>query len=348
MYRGEYELVGNELSMFTRKLEAQLRFQHIPWRWHFKTLERAPAIEARAGTHFIPALRTPEKWLIHDTIALGPLLNDRFSETPVIPAMPTQRALCFVLEDVFNHWLGRVAVHTRWCYPENVSWVGPRFGANSVLDRSIEEPLSDEEIKQLTPVGTMMYENFGKNVCEYNGVGPDQEGPVRADYTRMMDVLAAHFAENDFLLGDRPCLADFALGGASKAHFITDPVPLAWLGGHRGMLEAYCDRLYGDHDLRNAQWPADDAVPDTLAAVLDYVQGTYLQFARANISAGLAGEKYYEYDYGFGPTRARTQRRLNMARLHVRDELQRVDAVNSPALATLLGERGILAHYLED
>jgi hypothetical protein len=29
----------------------------------------------------------------------------------------------------------------------------------------------------------------------------------------------------------------------------------------------------------------------------------------------------YRGDYGFGPTRARTQKRLNMARLHVQDEL---------------------------
>ena len=82
MYRGEYGLVGSEMSMFTRKLEAQLRFQHIPWYWHFKTQERTAAIEARTGTHFIPALITPEKWMIHDTIALGPLLNDRFHQTP--------------------------------------------------------------------------------------------------------------------------------------------------------------------------------------------------------------------------------------------------------------------------
>ena len=61
MYRGEYALIGNELSLFTRKLEAQLRFQQIPWQWQFKTLEQAPALEARAGTHFIPLLRTPER-----------------------------------------------------------------------------------------------------------------------------------------------------------------------------------------------------------------------------------------------------------------------------------------------
>ena len=41
MYRGEYRLYGAELSMFSRKPEAQPRFQKIPWRRHFKTGPRS-------------------------------------------------------------------------------------------------------------------------------------------------------------------------------------------------------------------------------------------------------------------------------------------------------------------
>jgi glutathione S-transferase len=346
MYRGDYGLVGNELSLFTRKLEAQLRFQGIPWYWHFKTEERKADIEARVGTHFIPVLITPEKWMIHDTIAIGPMLNDRFPGAPVIPRTPLQRACCFVLEDMFNHWLGRVAIHTRWCYPDNVAWVGPRMGANAVLNRSIEEPFTEQELADLAFIGDMMYEGFGKNVCDYNGVGPDQEDAVRGDFNNMLGVLAAHFAANDFLLGPRPCLADFALGGACKAHFVTDPVPLEWLGEYRDMLLAFTDRLYGQHSFAQTEWLDNDGLPDTLGAVLDYSRVTYFRFARANIAAGLAGEKYYEYDYGFGPTRARTQRRLNKARLHVQDELQRLDASGHPDIEAVLGSRGILEHYL--
>jgi glutathione S-transferase len=332
--------------MFTRKLEAQLRFQDIPWCWQFKTQERAAEVEARAGTHFIPVLVTPDKWMIHDTIALGPLLNDRFSNRPVIPSTPAQRASCFILEDVFNHWLGRICVHTRWCYPENVAWVGPRFGANSVLNRSIDEPFSEQELTDLTPIGDMMYQGFDKNVCEYNGVGPEQEPHVRSDYNNMLQALDAHFKHNNFLLGARPCLADFALGGACKAHFVTDPTPKSWLGEYESMLVAYTDRLFGNHDFADCDWPQNDHIPETLGIILDYAQGTYFEFARANIAAGLAGEKYYEYDYGYGPTRARTQRRLNLARLHVQDELQQLDAVNQPSINALFAGRGILEHYL--
>jgi glutathione S-transferase len=346
MYQGEYALVGNELSFFSRKLEAQLRFQQAPWRWHFKTQDRAAELEARAGTHFIPLLMTPDKWLIHDTIALGPLLDQRFPERSVIPASPLQRSCCFILEDAFNHWLGRVCVHTRWCYPDNVAWVGPRFGANMVLDRSINEPFTEQELTDLAGIGPMMYEGFGKNVCEYNGVGTEQADAVRADFSLMLQALDTHFADNDFLLGPRPCLADFALAGASKAHFITDPTPASWLGEYEAMLRDYTGRFFDDEQNIEGEWLQDDQVPDTLPVILDYLQGSYFHFASANIAAGLAGEKYYEYDYGFGPTRARTQRRLNVARLHVRDELERAGAPSNKGVGALFAERQILEHYL--
>ncbi len=347
MYRGDYGLVGSELSMFTRKLEAQLRFQNIPWYWHFKTQERTAEIEARTGTHFIPALITPEKWMVHDTIALGPLLNDRYHRTPVIPATPLQRACCFILEDMFNHWLGRVCVHTRWCYPDNVAWVGPRFGANTVLNRSIEVPFTEQELRDLAPIGEMMYQGFGKNVCEFNGVGPEQEASVRADYTDMLQALDAHFSANDFLLGARPCLADFALAGACKAHFVTDPMPVSWLGTYREMLFAYTERLFTVNDYTSRQWLPEDEVPESLNTILDYAQRTYFQFAHANIAAGLAGEKFYDYNYGYGPTRARTQKRLNVARLHVQDELLQLGASQHSAVKALFQGRGILEHYLQ-
>ena len=346
MYRGEYQLVGSEMSFFTRKMEAQLRFQQIPWRYVFKTEERKTELEARAGTHFIPLLITPDKWLIHDTIAIGPMLSDRFRERLVIPESPLQRACCYILEDAFNHWLGRVCVHSRWCYPDNVAWVGPRFGANIVLDRSIDEPFTNEELEQLAPIGPMMYQGFGENVCEINGVGPDQAEAVKGDFKNMLVALAIHFAENDFLLGDRPCLADFALAGASKAHFVCDPEPKSWLGEHSDMLHKYTGRFFGDWQGELAPWPTDDQVPGTLRVVLDYLQGSYYQSAPANIAAGLAGEKYYDYDYGFGTTRARTQKRLNLARLHVQDELLRSGAANDAGVQELFARRDILEHYL--
>lgn len=332
MYTGEYELYGVELSFFTRKLEAQLRFQKIPWRYRFRSPERDKEVGARAGTHFIPVLITPDGWMIADTIALGPMLDSRFSDAPVIPESPLQRAACFVLEDIYNHWLGRVCVHTRWCYPDNVDWVGARFGVNTVLDRSIDEPITEQELAELTPIGQAMYEGFGKNACEFTGVGPDQAAAVKADYLELMAVLSQHFSQQKFLLGDRPCLADFALAGASKAHFLCDPVPREWLGEFLPMLQAYTERVF-NADTNSCSWMKNDELPATLDALLQYAENSYAHYVSENIAAANQGEKYFEYDFGYGPTRARTQKRLNKARLHVRDELSKIES-NKPGLVT--------------
>ena len=346
MYQGDYQLIGSEMSFFTRKLEAQLWCQQIPWRYLFKTEERKGELEAKAGTHFIPLLMTPDKWLIHDTIAIGPMLSERFRSRAVVPETPLQRSCCYILEDAFNHWLGRVCVHSRWCYPDNVAWVGPRFGANMMLGRSIDEPFSEAEMEQLAPIGSMMYDGFGKGVCEVNGVGPDQAAAVQGDFRNMLDALAVHFANHNFLLCERPCLADFALAGASKAHFLCDPEPKSWLREHSDILHQYTQRFFSDWQGELALWPANDRVPDSLQIVLDYLQGSYYQSAPANIAAGLAGEKYYVFDYGFGATRARTQKRLNQARLHVQHELQRLGADENTDVQELFATRGILDYYL--
>lgn len=347
MYQGEFQLIGHELSFFSRKLEAQLRFQRLPWRWQFKTQQRTADIEARVGTHFIPALQTPDGWMISDTIAIGPMLSQRYPEYSALPETPLQRASTFILEDFFNHWLGRSCVHSRWCYPENVDLVGLRFAANTMLDRYIDEPLTTEEQEQFASMGQMMYEGFGKNVCEYNGVQAEYADAMRADFSLMLEALSLHLKDNDFLLGPRPCLADFALAGACKAHYISDPEPLSWLGEHRELLIAYTERFFADQAIESRDWLTGDKVPETLTVVLDYMQRSYLPFATANIAAGIAGEKYYQYDYGFGPVKARSQRRLNKVRLHVQDELNRIDAASHKGIVDLYRSRGILQHYLD-
>ncbi|MCB1843437.1 MAG: glutathione S-transferase C-terminal domain-containing protein [Halioglobus sp.] len=346
MYPGDYTLIGHELSLFTRKLEAQLRFQDIAWHWQFKTQARAAELEARAGTHFIPLLRTPEKWLLNDTIAIGPLLHTRFGQAPVIPDTPVQRACCFILEDAFNHWLGKHAVHSRWCYPQNVAWIGPRFAANMLLDRSVDAPFSAAELAEYAAMGETLYQGFGKTVCEVNGVGPEQADAMQGDFARLLQALETHFAGNAFLLGPRPCLADFALAGACKAHFVTDPTPLAWLGRHTDMLLQYTARVYQTSSRECPPWPSHDSVPASLRAVFEYLNGSYFAFARANLAAVIAGDKYVAFDIGSGSTRARSQRRVNLARLHVQDELLRIQAEAHPGVATQFAGTDILSYYL--
>jgi len=325
--------------MFTRKLEAQLRFQGIPYQWRFKTNEESAALNARGGTNFIPLLETPDGWVIHDTIALGPMLNDRFKEAPVIPNTPTQRAICFVLEDFYNHWLPRHALHSRWCYPDNVQIAGKGFGANMVLGKSIDAERTETEEAQVDGVGDFMLDAFGSFACGAQGASEDQKDAVIGDFNKLMAQLSTHFKEHNFLLGNRPCLADFALVGTAKAHFLVDPEPRSWLGEHEAMLEDYVARVW-EGDQEDMNWLPDDKIPLTLFPIFEHAIKNYQAFAMTSIEAAAKGEKKFTMDLGYGPFTARSMKRLDKARLHVQDELQRIGTVDKTLSAT-----GILDFY---
>lgn len=340
MYRGKYTLIGQELSMFTRKLEAQLRYQGIPYEWQIKTQDNSAAIEARVSTRFIPLLQTPDGWYLSDTIALGPFLHQRFDDVPVLPETPAQRGACFVLEDFFNHWLPRHALHSRWCYPDNVAWIGKKFGMNILLGKSIYESLDETEQAQVANFGQHMLDAFGAAACEIQGAGPEKKKHIQSDFAKIVEILVEHFRHHDFLLGGRASLADFALVGPVKAHFQLDPEPRSWLAGNLSIIEKYVERVWrGGHVDQN--WCAHDAIPDTIVSLFEHAVQTYQRFASSSLEAAATGEKFFELDLGDGPFTARSMKRLEKARMHVQDELLSCGAKNS-----CLGSYGVMDFYL--
>tara|TARA_B100000963_G_scaffold69142_1_gene57567 strand:- start:2175 stop:3221 length:1047 start_codon:yes stop_codon:yes gene_type:complete len=340
MYQGKYTLIGQELSMFTRKLEAQLCYQSIPYDWEIKSQDKSAEINARVGTHFIPILKTPDGWMLKDTISIGPFLNDRFEQCPVIPDGPAQRGACFILEDFFNHWYPRHALHSRWCYPKNVEVTGRRFGANALLGKHIDAELDDDEKARIENFGKVIHDSFGAAACEVQGAGPEKSKTIKAEFARLLDLLIAHFRSSKFLLGDRACLADFALAGPFVGHFLLDPEPRSWLGNHVKSMEDYVGRIFTGAT-SSARWESNDQLPQTLLPIFDYAVKNYHRFASESILAAGKGEKFFELDLGDGPFTARSMRRLEKVRMHVQDELIRAGSDKSS-----LANHEVMSFYL--
>lgn len=331
MYEGQYSLIGIEFSFFTRKLEAQLAYQGIPFIWKFKTAEITKEVETRAGTRFIPVLETPDGWTINDTIAIGPMLNDRFHETPVIPDDPTLRALCFIVEDYFNHWFARHVLHSRWLYEDSVAHAGRGFGMNMILGKSKSESLSAEEEDKVSGMAAMMRDGFGIPACKAQGAGADQSDVLQKDLKNIMALLLNHLKDRPFILGSRASLADFALAGALKAHFLEDPAPRAWLASELEALDQYAQAVYAGPAQENA-WADFDSLEPSLKPLLEHLVSYYHVFATESIKGAAKGEKYFTCEVPSGPISARTMRRLDKSRLHVQNELERVHAFDNEYL----------------
>ena len=64
----EYIVYGGPISLFTRKLEAALRFYGAPHRMERKNEANREELESRARTHQVPVLHTPDNWMIASLI----------------------------------------------------------------------------------------------------------------------------------------------------------------------------------------------------------------------------------------------------------------------------------------
>jgi glutathione S-transferase len=341
MYQGTYRLIGTEMSMFSRKLEAQLRYQQIPYQWQYTSLGEPSEEQKRAGTRFIPLLKTPDGWLLSDTIAIGPMLSQRFHRIPVIPHTPVQRAACFIIEDTLNHWFARHALHSRWCYDDTVVAAGRGFAINGVLQQPINAVLSPAQEQQIANTGIIMRDSFGLAACEIQGAGVAQRQAIKDDFNTMMALFKQHFDAHAFLLGERACLADFALAGPAKAHFLTDLEPSRWLEEQQNtpMLAAFVERIMNPTET-NASYYPDDQLPPTLLAILSHAKANYQVFANASIRAAASGDKFFTLSLGNDTFTARSMKRLDKARLHVRDEINGLAIAQSP-----LHSLGITDYY---
>ena len=130
---------------------------------------------------------------------------------------------------------------------------------------------------------------------------------MKKDFTNLLDLLLSHLEHHDFLLGNRACLADFALVGPFKGHFLLDPEPISWLGENLDAVESYVDRVW--HDGSDTQdYFSDDYLPETLNPLFEYVEHMYQKFAEIAFCAITASEQVK----GFGT------HLMNHVKLHVK------------------------------
>ena len=270
----EYVVYGGGISLFTRKLEAALRFYGAPFRIEAKDESVREELETRARTHQVPVLRTPWNWIIADTTPIIALLDGLLSARRLVPAGPLG-VLVHVVEEVLDEWVARVMVHFRWHYEENTRHiVGMFLGREVSADEAREFPLA----------------RWGPRACRATGTETkhQREGAER-EYFALLSALETQLQSTRYALGDRPTAADCMLLGGLRAHTNHDPIPdlsawprvLAW------------DASEADPwDGSGALAPFADSTPFA-AHVLALARDPYAPFALANAKALAAGDKSF-------------------------------------------------------
>ena len=274
------KVVGAPGSPYTRKLRAVLRFRRIPHTFVLRgSRDDHDVPDVPVG--LIPVLVVPgDDGTAEAAIDTTPLIRKLENLYPERSVLPPDSVLGFansLLEDYGDEWLTKAMFHYRWSYQPDIDKAG------AVLPLWRDVSVSDA---QLAPASKMIKE---RQIGRLGVVGSNEvTGPIiEASFVRFLQVMDAHLTQQPFLLGERPCSADFAMFGQLTQLALFDPTCAAVTLETSPRVLAWtevAEDLSG-REVTGDDWTARDAVPDTLSAILAEVGRVYAPVMLANAAA---------------------------------------------------------------
>jgi glutathione S-transferase len=305
---------GPEVSYFTGKLEAVIRFMELPHR----TVAKGPVhMAGPTGVAQVPGLQLADDRWLTDTTPIIAWLDERYPDACVIPRDPVVAFFSRLLEDYADEWLWRPAMHYRWDYPE-----GAHHLSRVLVDEAARDIPLPGFVKRYL-IRSRQRTLFTKG----DGVTPATWEHVEKIYLDSLAHLGAILETRPYLLGTRPSLADFGFFGPMFRHFAQDPPSGRIM---REMAPAVFEWAARVWNARASVTGGDllGHVPDDWGPILDSIGSAYLPYLCANAEAWKAGQSHFDVDIEGAP-----YRRIRIARYRVwcLEELRRhVDELSEP------------------
>lgn len=269
----KYRLIGVELSPYTVKLRAIMRHRHIPHVW----LCRFPQFfEETRALHpgLMPVLQYPDGAYRVDSTSIAQDLESLFpSQRSIFPDDPVLAFIARLIEDMADEWLSKMIFHYRFSYDADRLY-GPRW----VMDDTFAA-LSDEELdKKYTEFLERQTDRMGLVGCL-----PEHTKLLETSYRQVLESLEPFVANENFLFGTRPSIADFALYGqlVTLMHDLTPGMVMREIAPRT---VAWVMRL-GDTSGVDGTWFEYDEFPEAVKKLLTIAGKIYLPYLRANAKA---------------------------------------------------------------
>ena len=252
-----YTLYGAEVSYFTGKARAYLRWRGVDFEEQTATQEvYRDIILPNVGWPVIPVLKMPDGEIVQDTAdIIARVEATEGLQPPAEPETPLQRFVARLLQLYGDEWLVIPAMHYRWTYNED--WAYSEFGALSAPQLSRPEQYE---------IGKKNGQRF-KGALPMLGVQAETIPGIEISYEAFLGEFSRHLAAQPFLLGGRPCLADFSLIGPLYAHLYRDPTSGELMKRLAPRVADWVERTHAGERGTGAL-AANDEIPDTLVPIL--------------------------------------------------------------------------------
>jgi glutathione S-transferase len=279
-----YRLYGTPGSLYTGKARSYLVKQGVAF-------ENRAAGEARfreeivpkIGRWIIPVLETPDGALIQDGSAIIAHFEAQGPQRlPAYPATPLHALIGQIFELFGGEGLLRPAMHYRWNFDET---------NKAFLERDFPAALAPAGASDDVQAGVfaMASARMRKAMASF-GVSPETIPAVEKSYAEFLALFDAHLAHAPYLLGGAPTIGDYGLIAPLYAHLARDPAPALLMKRTAFRVWRWTERMNApDQDAGEYGPPspalfADDAVPDTLKALLRFVAEDYLPEVAAYVA----------------------------------------------------------------
>ncbi|MCY4096146.1 MAG: glutathione S-transferase N-terminal domain-containing protein [Gammaproteobacteria bacterium] len=283
------ELVGAPGSPYTRKMLAWLRFKRIPYAidWSNRKInEGYPAPKVSLIPTFYLPDDNGEIEAVVDSTPIIKRLNVEFPARSTTPPHPITRFLSDLVEDYADEWLTKIMFHYRWAFEEDAKNAGSLlpFFRNIQVDDSqvsaLEAAFTDRQINRLYVVGS-------------NEV---TRPIIEASYIRIIDILDKLVQRNEFVLGARPCPADFGIFGQFTQLSQIEPTSLAILTKRSQRVRAWVMRVEDlcGLEVADEDWFEPERAASELRDLLSEIGRTYVPVMLANAAAINEGKSTFE------------------------------------------------------
>jgi glutathione S-transferase len=278
------DFYGLDLSYFTGKVEAYLRYREIPHQRHELTVGLLREVARHTGLAQMPAIRLPDGRWLSDSTPMIAWMDSQLPGPPVLPDDLLQRFFSQILEDYADEWLWRPALHYRWSYKADATLMSRRIAAEMMTDIPL-------------PLAARQFMILRRQISKYvtgDGVTAATRAHVESIYTRNLRFLQTILQTRPYLLGGRPTLADFGFFASMFRHFGLDPTPARIMRDTAPAVYEWLARLWNAQASRMpADAPMQEGLPADWQPILRDAATCYLPYLHANAAAWAARQRHF-------------------------------------------------------
>ena len=290
------DVYGCNISYYTGKLEAYLRYRSIPYQ-SLPTVGNEKKLLAGAGVVQMPVVQIDDGRWMTDTTPMLAWLDGHYENGTIYPADPMLRFAALLIEDYADEWLWRPAMHYRWSYR-----LGRVSAAEAIYTDIVE---GNRAIPRWLAIRLIKARQLGGFV-KSDGISRQTWAHTEQTYFTALDRLQAIFERRPYVLGATPSIADYGLIGPMLRHFSQDPVPAEIMRARAPAVFEWVARMW-NAKAANAAPQFIDKADDALAVLLGEACDTNIVQHKYNAQAYTAGAGRYdmrvqETDYKRIPT----------------------------------------------